>query len=216
MADYARLRCAVALLCLQAVAAPLYAQQRELPKVLAISVEGERRYREDQLLAALGVQVGATLDDQVVSRGVETLWNAFKVRANVELRQVDGGVELRLVVSEMNVDLEPRFAGNDAIDKDTLLKWALLEERGELFLFQAERVRQGHHRALDHGRRWILRSGWLRQEGVQRAAMEMRLPLNHQMDHSLCEGVIPRRYTLRAGHVSGLPSIHNACAAMEN
>ena len=142
MADYARLRCAVALLCLQAVAAPLYAQQRELPKVLAISVEGERRYREDQLLAALGVQVGATLDDQVVSRGVETLWNAFKVRANVELRQVDGGVELRLVVSEMNVDLEPRFAGNDAIDKDTLLKWALLEERGELFLFQAERVRQ--------------------------------------------------------------------------
>jgi outer membrane protein insertion porin family len=50
----------------------------------------------------------------------------------------------------MNVDLEPRFVGNAEIDIEELKKWALLEDRGELFLYQAERVRQrlieGYHK----------------------------------------------------------------------
>lgn len=118
------------------------AGERTAPKVVGIVVEGQRRYRAEQLSAALGQPVGAPLDELRVSAGVETLWNAFKVRASVEVRQVEGGVELRLVVAEMAVDLEPRFVGNDEIDRETLLRWALLEERGELYLFQAERVKQ--------------------------------------------------------------------------
>lgn len=112
------------------------------PPVVGIVVEGARRYRPEQLAAALGQPVGQPFDEERVSKGVEVLWEAFKVRATVDLRQAQGGLEIVLVVAEMNVDLEPRFIGNDAIDRDQLRKWALLEDRGELFLFQAERVRQ--------------------------------------------------------------------------
>ena len=122
------------------------ASAKELPTVVAINVEGARRYTEAQLTNALGQKIGARFDPDAVNKGIDTLWNALRVRADVLRRDVDGGVELLLKVIEMNVDLEPRFVGNAEIPVETLKKWALLEDRGELFLYQAERVR---HRLLE-------------------------------------------------------------------
>ncbi len=114
----------------------------DAPRVLAILVEGERRYTEAQIVAALGQRVGEPYDPAVVSKGLDTLFHAFHAKARVEARDVPGGIELRVTVEEMNVDLEPRFVGNHEIDLPTLKRWALLEDRGELYLYQSERVRQ--------------------------------------------------------------------------
>jgi outer membrane protein insertion porin family len=110
--------------------------------VVAIRVEGLERYSETQILAVIGQKVGEPLDLVAIDRGVKTLWTAFHVLASVYDQSVPGGVELRLVVTEMPSDREPRFTGNVDIDDETLLKWTLLEERAELFLHQAPRVRQ--------------------------------------------------------------------------
>ena len=114
---------------------------RTLPTVLSIRVEGERRYTESQLLAALGLKVGESYAPDVAQKGLDVLWNAFSVKARILAREAPGGVDLVLEVEEMNADLEPRFVGNKEIKTATLRRWALLEERGELFLYQAERVR---------------------------------------------------------------------------
>ncbi len=125
-------------------------QQDEAPTVVAIRVEGRRRYSEQQLLDALGQKVGAKLDPDAIDAGLQTLWKVFHVRAQVHYRRVEGGLELSLEVVEMPVDLEPRFVGNVEIDVETLRKWAQLGDRSELYLYQAPRVRQrlieGFHR----------------------------------------------------------------------
>lgn len=122
----------------------------EAPTVVAITVEGVQRYTEQQILDAIGQKIGAKLERDVVARGVETLWKVFHVKADVQYRDVEGGLELHLRVSEQPVDLEPRFIGNAEIKTETLRKWALLEEKGELYLYQSARVRQrlleGYHR----------------------------------------------------------------------
>jgi outer membrane protein insertion porin family len=120
------------------------------PPVVSIVIEGNKRYTQDQLLDALGQKRGQPLDKDAVSRGIELLWKAFKVRADVQYREVEGGVELKLTVVEMPFDLEPRFIGNSDISVDTLKKWAQIQEKAELYLYQAARVRQrlleGYHR----------------------------------------------------------------------
>ncbi|MBL8862028.1 MAG: BamA/TamA family outer membrane protein [Planctomycetes bacterium] len=115
---------------------------RRAPTLVAIVVEGQRRYTQAQIIAALGAKVGEPYDPAVVEKGLDTLWRAFHAKARVDLREAAGGVEMRVVVDEMNVDLEPRFVGYSEIDLDDLKRWALLEDRGELYLYQAERVRQ--------------------------------------------------------------------------
>lgn len=113
------------------------------PTVVAILVEGENRYAEAKIVEALGQRVGEPYDEEKILRGIQHLFNTFRVRVDrTQKRDVPGGIEIRLDVVELPVDLEPRFIGNAEIDTKTLLEWAQLPERGELFLFQAERVRQ--------------------------------------------------------------------------
>ncbi|MBK7643390.1 MAG: BamA/TamA family outer membrane protein [Planctomycetes bacterium] len=122
--------------------APPSAQPGDRPIVRAIIVQGARRYTQEQLVRALGQEVGQPFDRERIDRGIDTLLKAFKVRADVEGREVPDGVELRMNVVELPVDLEPRFAGNRDIDVETLRRWAHLDEKSELYLNQAERVRQ--------------------------------------------------------------------------
>ncbi|MFN0006370.1 MAG: outer membrane protein assembly factor [Planctomycetota bacterium] len=117
-------------------------EQAQLPIVVAIRVQGRKRYTEKQLLDALGQKVGARLDPGAIDQGLKTLWDVFKVRAHTRTREIEGGVEILLDVVEMAVDLEPRFVGNAEIDVETLRKWAQIGERSELYLYQAPRVRQ--------------------------------------------------------------------------
>lgn len=115
---------------------------RDRPTVLAIEVEGERRYTEQQLRDALGQRVGAPIDPTAIEQGLQVLWKAFRVRASVAERQAEGGIVLVLSVVEISVDLEPRFVGNAEIDEETLRRWAQLGERSELWMHQTARVRQ--------------------------------------------------------------------------
>jgi outer membrane protein insertion porin family len=113
-----------------------------LPDVVSIEVRGARRYSETQLVAALGQKTGEPFAEQRIDAGLKRLWTNFRVRAEVLAREVEGGLALTLVVVEMPSDREPRFAGNDKVDDDTLRRWALLEEQQEVPMHQAERVQQ--------------------------------------------------------------------------
>lgn len=121
--------------------------QDELPIVTRITVEGARRYTEEQLIGALGQKVGEPLAPQVVSRGVKVLFEAFHVVADVFQHPATGpddppgSIELLLRVRELPLDLEPRFVGNVRVDKEELYEWAGLEKGAELYLYQAPRVR---------------------------------------------------------------------------
>ncbi len=118
------------------------AQAQGPPTVVSIFVEGRQRYTEAQLLGVLGQKVGEPLDAGALDRGLQRLWTSFHVLPDVRVREVSGGIELHLIVEELPVDRDPRFIGNDAIDDKTLRKWALLDEKSELYLHQAGRVRQ--------------------------------------------------------------------------
>jgi outer membrane protein insertion porin family len=133
--------------------APLPSQgqtQAQLPTVVSIKVEGQKRYTTQQLIDALGQKVGGKFDGNAIDTGLDTLWKVFKVQGTVREHPVEGGIELVLTVTEMPVDLEPRFIGNVDMDIETLRKWAQLGDRSELYLYQAPRVRQrlleGYHR----------------------------------------------------------------------
>lgn len=112
------------------------------PRVLALRFEGYERYGEEQLAAALGLELGEPLDADRLERGVEELWRSFRARAQVHQSEVPGGVELLVRLNEMPVDLEPRFVGNVKIQRERLLEWALLSAESQLFLSDVERVRQ--------------------------------------------------------------------------
>ncbi len=129
---------------LQEVQGPPRAEQERPvpPTVLAIGVEGQERYTEDQLLTALGQSVGEPLDSRAIDDGLKRLWTSFHVQGDVRYRRVEGGFELLLVVQERPSDREPRFVGNAEIKLKILKRWALLENQTELFVHQAERVRQ--------------------------------------------------------------------------
>ncbi len=137
-----------------ALAVPGAAAQEEapltLPLVLAIRVEGHEAYSENQILGALGQAVGEPLDAERLRRGVLTLWESFRVIADVEQRAVTGGIELRVLVEEEQLDFAPRFVGNERVPLEKLLEWSGLENESELYLFQAPAVAR---RMLDEYRR---------------------------------------------------------------
>jgi len=122
--------------------------------VLVIEVEGERRYSEDRLRAALGVGVGQPYSNAQADRGIGYLWSRFQVRASLAGRLSEKGLELLLRVVELPSDLEPRVVGYDAVDLDQILEWAELQDQRELYFHQVARVkarliegykREGHY-----------------------------------------------------------------------
>jgi len=119
-------------------------------RVLAIHVEGNRRFTNEQLITALGQEVGGELSETRIDEGIKTLWRDFHVHSKVRFRSVDGGVELQLIVQEMPVDLEPRFLGNVEEDDEQVHEWAGVSPGAELFLHEAPLVRQ---RLIDNYRR---------------------------------------------------------------
>lgn len=131
---------------------PQPGQEPELPlelpnpfegrRITSIAVEGARRYSEERLRAALGLQVGDDYSADTVEQGIDFLWTLFEVRANLEAKpRADGSLDLRLLVVEMPADLEPRFIGYDEIELETLLEWAQLQDKRELYFHQVPRVK---------------------------------------------------------------------------
>jgi len=136
------------LLALPATAAPVPFQDSAAderlvaPSVLGVQVIGNRRFTEAQLITALGQPIGAPLSEARVEEGIRTLWRDFHVHADVDYRPVTGGVELRLTVEEMAVDLEPRFVGMVGVSTEEVHEWAGVAEGAELFLHEAPLVRE--------------------------------------------------------------------------
>jgi len=110
-------------------------------EITSLAVEGARRYSEDRLRAALGLRAGDAYSTEKVEQGIEFLWTLFQVRAEVQGKiRPDGGLDLRLEVVELPADLEPRFIGYDAVELETLLEWAQLQDKRELYFHQVSRV----------------------------------------------------------------------------
>ncbi len=110
--------------------------------VVAIEVEGARRWTPDQLRSALGQRVGRPLDPERIREGLEQLFRSFHVRASVWKRETPEGLVLRLVVEELPSDLEPRFVGYDAFDREEVLEAAGLAEGQEVYLHEVPRIRE--------------------------------------------------------------------------
>ncbi|MCH2104163.1 MAG: BamA/TamA family outer membrane protein [Planctomycetes bacterium] len=113
-----------------------------VPPVVKVDVEGNSRWTEEQIVSALGQPIGDPFNPLMIEAGLERLWRALKVRAEVLKQEVDGGLRLVVRVTELPVDLEPRFVGNDGVGIEKLLEWAGLTETSELYLHQVSRVRQ--------------------------------------------------------------------------
>lgn len=121
------------------------AEAAAAPIVRRIIVDGAERVSKAKLVGALGHPVDAPLDEGTITRGIDVLWEFYHVRASVYRRPIDGNeeeLELLLVVEELPLDLEPRFVGNVRIATTKILEWARLQPGEELFLDQADRVRE--------------------------------------------------------------------------
>jgi len=121
---------------------PVVGPQVFVPEVVQVDVEGNSRWSAEQIVSALGQPVGAPFDPLLIEAGLDRLWRALKVRAEVLKQEVSGGLRLVVRVTELPVDLEPRFVGNDGVAIETLLEWAGLTETSELYLHQVSRVKQ--------------------------------------------------------------------------
>src|SRR5688572_32068064 len=127
-------------------ALPLTGQEpAQRPIVRAVRVVGNVRYTPEQIAAAFGQQVGEPLMGEAeVRRGVEVLFDTFRVRTLIELlphAANEHEVELLLRVDELPLDLELRIVGNVEIDDDEVREWAGIGESEELYLYQAPRIR---------------------------------------------------------------------------
>lgn len=130
--------------------APAGQESVQRPVVRAVRVEGNVRYTAEQLAAAFGQRLGEPLlGEAEVRRGIQVLFDTFRVRALVELLPAadESEVELLLRVDELPLDLELRIVGNVEIDDETVREWAGIGEREELYLYQAPRIRA---RLLQH------------------------------------------------------------------
>jgi outer membrane protein insertion porin family len=116
------------------------AQVESDPTIVALELRGQRRYSSEQILATLALAEGQALDPEQLRRGIEALWRTLRIRCQVDTTEVPGGVRVRLTVRELELDLAPRFIGNEKVSTEKLLEWAGLEEDSEVYLFQAESI----------------------------------------------------------------------------
>jgi outer membrane protein insertion porin family len=113
-----------------------------LPEVVSLTVEGEERFTEAQILSVLGQKIGSPFDPVALDAGIKRLWSSFRVMAQVFPSDVEGGLGLRVWVEELPADRDPRFLGNVDVSEKKLREWALLQDKAELYLHEAGRVRQ--------------------------------------------------------------------------
>lgn len=118
-------------------------EPQEVPIVHSIVVEGLDVQSESAVIALLGQRLGEPFVFSAIEPGIRDLWRTYRIIVmSVTPRPVEGGVELVVRVLEQPVDFEPRFVGNSTIKESKLREWAGMDDRAELYLHEAARVRE--------------------------------------------------------------------------
>ncbi len=108
--------------------------------VREIVVENLLSYNEEGVLRALGIEVGKPF--RHLRSGMLRVWQNYHIIVTEPvLEAVPGGVRVIIRVTELAVDLAPRFVGNQKIKEKKLREWALLGEHEQVYLHAADGVR---------------------------------------------------------------------------
>ena len=112
--------------------------------VVSVTLDGLETYDRDAVLKVLGVQEGQRWPAVLNYRsGVKRVFDTFGVIV-LEPRFVivAGGVTVTIPVQELKVDLDPRFVGNDRIKEEKLREWAMLFDREQIYVHEADNIRR--------------------------------------------------------------------------
>ncbi len=119
---------------------PLLQPPQELP-VEEVVFEGLETYSEQGVLAALGIRIGEPYPESMRS-GLLKVWDTYKiVVGEPRLTRIGEGLRVTLPVTELPLDLEPRFVGHSEVDLEKLKEWALLFDREQVYLHEADAIR---------------------------------------------------------------------------
>lgn len=144
------------------------------PIIKGIEVEGLTAHDPLKIAKALGIVVG-----QQIPRSIEgaekRLWEDFRILIVSEgyaFEEVEGGVRVRLKFFETPVALDPQFVGHVHFDVDQLREWALIDDRVEVSVDEAERIEDRIRRAYKRqGYHFVEVSHVLGGEGARRREM---------------------------------------------
>ena len=118
---------------------PVQAPQ-ELP-VVEVVFDGLHTYSHEGVLSALGMRIGEPYPASM-RPGLLKVWDTYKiVVGEPSLTRVEGGLRVTFPVTELPLDLEPRFVGASEVDLEKLKEWALLFDREQVYLHEADRIR---------------------------------------------------------------------------
>ncbi|MDA0948994.1 MAG: hypothetical protein O2799_10750, partial [Planctomycetota bacterium] len=114
------------------------------PVVQEVVFEGLSSFAPEVVQEALGLRTGERLRPMAREQRVAALFRDYGLFVQ-EIRpvEVEGGVRLEVRILEFEVDLEPRFVGNESYDEEKLREWARLTGRSELYIHEADGVVQG-------------------------------------------------------------------------
>jgi outer membrane protein insertion porin family len=113
------------------------AQEKELPIVVGVEVNGLRSYSEESVLGILGVKLNAPVSPLRVREAFETF--GIKV-LNSNFKAAPGGVILELEVVELVVDPQAIFIGYTEYKLEKIKEWAGMGDRTEVYAHEAERI----------------------------------------------------------------------------
>lgn len=144
------------------------------PIIMGIEVKGLTAHDPMKIAARLGLKVGQPIPRRI-DAAEKRLWADFYIlfAANgYTFEEVDGGVIVHLDLIETPVVLDPRFIGNVHFDVDQLREWALLDDRVEVRIDEAERIEDRIRRAYQRqGYHFVEVSHVLGGDGVRRREM---------------------------------------------
>ena len=119
---------------------PIVEAPQELP-VVEVVFEGLETYSHEGVLSALGMRIGEPYPASM-RPGLLRVWDTYKiVVGEPRLTRVENGLRVTLPVTELPLDLEPRFVGFSEVDLEKLKEWALLFDREQVYLHEADRIR---------------------------------------------------------------------------
>ncbi|MEM9799444.1 MAG: BamA/TamA family outer membrane protein [Planctomycetota bacterium] len=123
----------------QIVAPPLLTER---PIVVDIVIEGLVAHDPERVAALLGYRRGQPIPESTTN-ALHRLYAEYKIlveQGGQAFEEVEGGVIVRLKFIEAPVDLDPRFVGNTKFDVEQLREWALLDDRVEVYVSEAESI----------------------------------------------------------------------------